>query len=109
MTPAQFDQIIEDQFKQCRQLLSQKAGEYARGDRLSNFKKAANLTGSTPVTALWGMAVKHIVSIADYVNDYEMGDVHTLPQWNEKIHDAINYLLLLKGVLVDGGELEDIN
>ena len=109
MTSAQFDQVIEDQFQRCRQLLSQKAGEYARGDRLSNFKKAANLTGYTPVTALWGMAVKHIVSIADYVNDYEMGDVHTLPQWDEKIHDAINYLLLLKGALIDGGELEGLN
>jgi len=109
MTAKQFDRVIEDQFRQCRQLLCQKAGEYARGDRLSNFKKAADLSDCTPVTALWGMAVKHIISIADYVTDYENGSTHTLPGWDEKIHDAINYLLLLKAVLIDGGECEDLN
>ena len=44
------------------------------------------------------MATKHFVSISDMCQD---GKPHSIDMWNEKITDAINYLFLLKGLVVE--------
>jgi len=107
MTSDHFEQIVNDQFRKCREILTTKAKEYAREDRLSNFKKAAHLIGCTPEKALWGMAIKHIVSITDFINDHENGFRHSIFEWDEKTSDIINYLLLLRGILCDEYEKDN--
>lgn len=93
-----FNDIVEKQIAQCRTTLVRKADEYATEDRLHNFKVAAQLQGITPEQALLGMWTKHVVSIADMIQD---GRVYPAAQWDEKIGDAINYLILLKGLVVE--------
>ena len=100
MTTEQFNSIFRDTVEKAFNLLNGKAAEYAEsGDRLHNFKRAAELQGGTPIGALGGMMVKHTVSVYDLIRRYEIG--LDIPQvlWDEKILDSINYLILLRAVV----------
>ncbi len=101
VTPAAFNRVIRDRLQEIRRRLAAKGKEYARGDRLSNFKVAAAFQGVTPERALMGMLAKHLVSIADLVGDGERGVVHPPQVWDEKIGDAIAYLVLLDALRIE--------
>ena len=96
-----FNEIVLDQIETCKETLIKKAGEYARGDvdRLHNFRQAANLSGDSMRKVLGGMMMKHTVSIYDMLNG---DDTHSMDLWDEKITDHINYLLLLRAVVIEG-------
>lgn len=99
MTQSDFDKCVEARINLCKKVLVAKGAEYANVDRLSNFKKAAGLRGCTPEEALWGMQVKHLVSINDMINELALGVHHPMCQWEEKIGDALNYLFILRAQL----------
>lgn len=103
MSPERFRQVFEDEVEACRQILIEKAGEYAPGgDRLQNFKTAGALQGRPPEVALQGMLAKHTVALNDFLNELNGGlSPRPLDQWNEKIRDSLNYLFLLKGLLME--------
>lgn len=97
MTSQQFSEILDQRLEAIRLILGQKAGEYAsEGDRLYNFKRAGEVSRSGPKKALWGMALKHLVSVIDMV---ESPSPATVALINEKIGDLINYLILLEAVM----------
>ena len=96
-----FDDLVSVRCEKIKQVLANKAKEYARGDRLSNFKRAAAAMSCTPAQVLAGMWMKHIISIIDLINDQANGKHADLRMWDEKITDAINYLVLLEGLLED--------
>ena len=99
MTSAKFNKVVEEQINRCKDILCVKAEEYAgNDDRLHNFKCAAGLQNCDPKEALLGMMTKHTVSISDMCRD---GKSYDMDIWNEKITDAMNYLLLLKGLVVE--------
>jgi len=90
----EFEQIFERQVQQSRDVLVTKAREYASDtDRLHNFKVAAGFQGRTAEQALWGFATKHFVSISDMVRN---GGHYPAEVWDEKLGDALNYLILLR-------------
>lgn len=99
MTREEFNEIVETRIEHIKFTLTNKGREYARGDRLSNFKRAAALEKCTPEKALRGMLSKHLISIYDMIDDLEQ-DVHS-PEliWKEKLGDAINYLILLEALI----------
>lgn len=98
MNQENFDGVITDQLNRCKQLLLSKGKEYAENkvDRLHTFKRAASLQGINPERALLGMLTKHVISIYDMCAVPEKYDEVL---WDEKITDAINYLLLLRAVV----------
>ena len=97
MTNEQFQTVLAHRLEQVKQVLETKAGGYAfNDDRLHNFKRAAGLMNCTPQEAALGMAVKHIVSVTDMVSG-RLGV--TEENLNEKITDAINYLILIEACL----------
>lgn len=99
MTGEEFNKVIERQIDLCKDILCVKAEEYSsEKDRLHNFKCAGGYQGRDPKDALLGMATKHFVSISDMCQDSKK---HPVSLWEEKITDAINYLLLLKGLVVE--------
>lgn len=98
MKSEDFDEIFIDQIRQCEKMLTRKGNEYADEDRLSNFKKAACLQNTTPKNALGGMFAKHVVSIFDLIKE---NDPAPMEIWDEKIGDALNYLFLLKAVVIE--------
>lgn len=103
MTNSKFDIVAKDQLKNCKNILTLKSGTYApMSDRLLCFKKAAAMMQSTPKLALWGMLIKHLVSISDMITSDKEFDIDI---WNEKITDAMNYLILLKALVIEEKEI----
>ena len=108
MKAEEFNKILEQRTESIKSVLAQKGGEYATGDRLYNFKRAAEIGRATPAKALWGMFAKHLVSVVDMVEGTRPFDEDMI---NEKIGDSVNYLILLEGILKESlGEfmLEDV-
>lgn len=90
--------VIDSQIKICKAVLVDKAKQYATEDRLHNFNVAAKMQGCLPRRALAGMMAKHTVSVYDMCmsdEDFSLG------MWDEKITDHINYLLLLRAVVLE--------
>lgn len=99
-----FESTLNVTLEVCRSILGVKANEYAVSeDRLHNFKRAAALAGSTPEMALRGMLAKHIISVWDFVDRTEAGEQVPYEKWDEKIIDVINYMILLRAVVLDSG------
>lgn len=87
MTNETFETILTGTFDKIKSVLLAKADEYAAdGDRLHNFKRAAQMC-------------KHTVSIYDLIEGYEQGRAIEPELWDEKIIDHINYLILLRVAL----------
>jgi len=99
MNPQDFNLLVDSIYKASSKVLQTKAAEYSSDyDRLGNFKTAAALQKCTPEKALAGMMAKHIVSIYDMI-DYNYAG--PLEIWDEKILDAINYLILLRALIAE--------
>ena len=98
MSHKEFEILLEERFDKIRSTLANKNREYASGeDKLHNFKRAGKMLGCTQEKALIGMWTKHIISILDIVDKWN--DQNIDPdgeQLDEKIGDAINYLILLE-------------
>ena len=96
MNNEDFQLVLDRQIHQTKITLEKKAGEYADDvDRLHNFKLAAALGQNTQKQALWGMLVKHLVSLSDMV---VTDGQYSREMWDEKIGDSINYLILLRAI-----------
>lgn len=103
MTQEKFNELIDFIYnKHIKEVMCSKSVEYARGsDKLYNFKKAALMSGKTPIECLRGMKLKHDVSLDDMLNDDIGGKEFSQELWQEKLHDKINYLLLLWALLFE--------
>lgn len=96
MTNEFFEKAVDERIKKCRETLIVKAREYARTDREHNFRRAAQIMQCSKERALLGFAMKHLVSILDILDDIENGNKRpSAAQWDEKIGDLLNYLLIL--------------
>lgn len=99
-----FRKNLDTVHEKVESVLGSKSDEYATDtDRLHNFKVAAGMQGITVKEALAGMMAKHTTSIYDMIGD---GKDHSLEKWDEKIIDHINYLILLRAILVEEGYKE---
>jgi hypothetical protein len=96
-----FDAIVDSRIEKIKKVLTTKAEEYARGDRLHNFKAAALVDGETPERALWGMYKKHLISVRDLIKDVDEGKTPQKKLFDEKIGDSINYHILLEALLLE--------
>jgi hypothetical protein len=104
MERAEFNEVVINQIKICTDLLGVKDQQYgviSDGDRLSQFKGAGSLRHVSQRRGLSGMMSKHTTCLYDLIES-ESNDAHHL---QEVINDHINYLLLLKGILVEEGVL----
>jgi len=100
MTKNEFKEITDKLLKDCTKIRNIKSEIYATGgDRLSNFKSAAGLQRTIPERALFGMMSKHLVGLSDFVDCLENNFVVNKEEWDEKIMDSINYLILLYALL----------
>jgi hypothetical protein len=103
MTHDEFQAVVDARLAKIAAQLLSKGKEYAAKhrttDRLANFKHGAELERSTPMKACLGRMSKQLVSIVDYIHDDADGIAHTEVEWQEKLGDAINYLILLEGLV----------
>lgn len=102
MTQSEFREVLNSTFEKSSSVLDSKRAEYTPdADRLDNFKRAAALENVEPITALGGMLAKHTVSVHDYIDRTQRGESFTLKQWDEKIIDVINYMILLRALIIE--------
>lgn len=102
MNSQEFNEIVKQTEQLIEQTLIRKQDEYNLDeDRLGFFKHNAEFLGKTPEEALWAMASKHFISLTDMINSKQAFAEET---FNEKIIDAINYLILLRGLILDTGK-----
>lgn len=98
MTHEEFAKHIETFHAMSRNVLEDKAKEYAPGDdRLVQFFEAAEMQGTSPMEALIGMATKHYTSMIQLcaMRDWSVG------KWNEKAIDLANYCFLALALVRD--------
>jgi hypothetical protein len=102
-----FKKVLQNRMNQTWGVLALKAKEYASdSDRLHNFKRAAAMQNITPEKALIGMFAKHMVSILDMVDDLTIDRHSRMETWDEKLGDAVNYLILLEGLIAERHNVE---
>jgi hypothetical protein len=100
MDAEEFDKVLEARITLLKRVLSFKSFEYSRNnDKLHNFKRAGQMLNISPEKALIGMKVKHDISILDIINDIDNNKLPNIELLEEKIGDAINYLILLEALI----------
>lgn len=99
MQNEQFETIVKARLEKIHETLLSKADEYARGDRLSNFKKMGELLNCTPERALIGLVSKHYIALVDFIADLEAGVLQSDSRWDEKIGDVMAYMVLLDAMI----------
>ena len=101
MNNAEFMIEVENSHNRSKRVLLKKEKEYAGDeDRLDQFHRVGVMNNVYATEALFGMASKHITSIADMV---KIPHIHSLKKWNEKLTDLRNYTYLLDALLRDMG------
>lgn len=97
MNDVRYKELISETMQNSLNTLTAKASEYARKeDMFHNFEVAAVMQDCTKEEALRGMLSKTIVSIWDMI---PRADKFPDEVWQEKIGDAINYLLILSAMV----------
>ena len=100
MNNDEFERVAQHLLGKAHNIMFKRAMTYSNEtDRLANFRHAAGLTGRNMQQVLAGFMLKHTVSLYDMI---ETGYDYPLDQWEEKIIDHINYLLLLRAILEEG-------
>ena len=112
MDKKEFDQLLLARLLKTKEVLASKNAEYASDtDKLHNFKRAGDMNRCSPEKALIGMWTKHIISLLNIVDELEEKcgtNANCFPSFNpddyigtveEKIGDAINYLILLEALI----------
>lgn len=104
MKQSEFELVFARAMEQAKGLLQTKGVEYAgSADRLSNFKRGADLTGCTPLQVAFVYASKHYDAIATYVQRDAQGFEQKLSEPIEgRLHDLLNYCVLMIALIEDG-------
>lgn len=98
MTNERFEELLEERVAKMRAMLASKGREYAPGeDRLENFKVSAAFLRTAPAEACLGFLAKHLASVVSLVRS---GSTDAAA-WDEKLGDAVNYLVLLEALVED--------
>ncbi len=103
MNQQDFTRLFEATIATMNKLLVVKGEEYAgSADRLANFKRGADLTGTTALQVAFIYASKHYDAIATYVRKDAAGHEQKLSEPIEgRLDDLMNYCLLMKAIIKD--------
>jgi len=99
-----FKDLLEKRFEKTRETYSRKMNEYATDlDVFQSFKKGVGFSfHDTPEGVAWEYACKHFESIKNIISKCP-DEVPTDELLNEKIGDAINYLIIIEGLIKERG------
>jgi len=108
MTKEKFLVILNSTLDKIKSLFDSKNNEYAETkDVFANFKKAASGISfhKYPDKVAWEYLTKHLQSIKDII---ESRGTNANQDIDEKIDDAIMYLILIKGMLKESQAIDEI-
>jgi len=87
------------------ELILTKGKEYRRNnDPYHNFNEGAKLLNVRPMVVLNFFRLKHVISIADLLKDFEQDKVVSVEQVNEKYDDILVYTLIELAFVETEGE-----
>lgn len=92
-----FNALLKETTELMYSVLASKSQEYSTDDKLHNFKEAGKAFDSKPTVVCWSYMMKYLVSIKDIA----YGKPVSIEAINEKIGDALNYLVLMKALLLE--------
>ena len=101
MNIEEFNELLEQRFEKTCNVLVVKNKEYGLDeDVLHSFRDQADMSmHNTPPAVAWELLVKHLYSIRRMVSEFEAtGMPPTTELTDEKIGDAINYLVLIEAL-----------
>lgn len=100
MTRKDFSDLVESTYEECTEIIRAKGVDYTKSseDALANFKETGKDIGIDPLQVWYIFAQKHWQAIANYVKTGGQSESEPI---EGRIHDAINYLLLGKGLIVE--------
>ena len=100
MTYDKFMELLEERFNKTRETYSKKMNEYANdSDVFLSFKKGVGFSfQDTPEGVAWEYACKHFESIKTIISKIP-DEIPSDELIDEKIGDAINYLIILEGLI----------
>ena len=122
MNHKEFNELLDQILHRVTNVLASKSAEYSTDtDKLHNFKRAGAMLQCSPEKALVGMWTKHVISILDIIDEIDRQQSTHLKRLRkaftkaffkkyyekqiniemieEKITDAINYLILLEALI----------
>jgi len=101
-----FDDVVDEVYDKCVNILSAKGLIYASDDdRFENFNTTAKDQEILPEEALRGMLGKHVTAVNKYITKLSQGENTSKELWEASIFDCINYYLLLYGMLRNEGDV----
>jgi len=101
MNQTNFKKLLKARFKKIEDTFTVKQKEYANDvDVFENIKNGVGLSVFTtePEQVAWNYAAKHLESIISMLEKLP-GEEPSEQLINEKIGDAINYLIIIEGLL----------
>ena len=100
MTYDKFMELLEQRFTKTRETYATKMTEYANvNDVFESFKKGVGFSfHDTPEGVAWEYACKHFESIKSIISKLP-DEIPSDELVDEKIGDAINYLIILEGLI----------
>jgi hypothetical protein len=103
MEKSEFIIITEKTLGDISTTIHKKGKEYSTGDVFSNFKNSSGGLSfhNKPEMVAWEFATKHFQSIKDIISGKVEYNKETI---DEKFNDAIIYLLLMKGMMIEKEE-----
>lgn len=99
MTFEEFDIVMDGMLEECKLTMAGKGRDYARtGERFGNFNRLADELKISREKVLWVYMAKHLDAIKTYL---DTGGQLSGEPVSLRIGDAINYLLLLAGMIAE--------
>jgi hypothetical protein len=92
------DEVVLSEIKKIR--MSKGINYSGKEDYLKNFKTIGEELNISPEKVLWIYLRKHLDAIRSYIKEEYVDDTETI---ESRIYDAINYLLLLLGIVLEKG------
>lgn len=110
MNAQEFDALVIKFTDEVRDTLVSKATEYVPSgqeeiSRFHNFEISAAFNQQHSTEALWGFLTKHLVSLGDMVK--KDSRAQPMEVWDEKLGDAMAYLILLKGIVTENDQKQE--
>jgi hypothetical protein len=110
MISKEFFDLMDATYQRLLDLSESKGMEYAgSADRLSNFKRLGVELSMPPEKVLWVYMTKHLDSLRTWLRELE-GPIRRIPSEpiEGRIDDAILYLILLKGLICERTNRENL-
>lgn len=98
MKTEEFNQLVEDTFVKCSEVLTAKGKVYGTSDRLSQLKLGGELGNTSPELFTYSLVSKHFVALQGLL---QHKDKITMIKFDDYLLDIINYMVLIRALLLE--------